>query len=113
MNIKMSGSASVTIDGKTFTGTNINIENGKVIVDGKKQDGDLVGDINVTVEGDVKELRNGSGKVIAKNVGTLSTGSGNVSCVDVKGSVSTGSGNVNCREVGGSVRTGSGNINRK
>ena len=43
MNITMGGSGKITVDGKTFTGNNVSIVNGQVIVDGKTQDGSLTG----------------------------------------------------------------------
>jgi len=113
MNINMSGSGRVVIDGKEFTGNNIQIRNNKVIVDGKTQDGELVGDVNVTVHGDVELLENGAGDVTAHNVHELSTGSGDVKCGDVSGSIKTGSGDVVCGKVSGSIRTGSGDVSHR
>lgn len=110
MRIQMKGSSKVTIDGRTFEGSNVSIVNGKVTVDGVVQDGSLVGEINVTVEGDVEVLKNASGEVHARNVGSVQTGSGDVTCGDVEGSVSTMSGDVTCGEVGGGVTTMSGDI---
>ena len=107
----MRGSGSVTIDGKTFTGNNVTIVNGRVIVDGKTQDGELVGPITVTVNGDVESLENHAGNVTANNVGEISTGSGDVKCLDVSGSIRTGSGDIICGAVNGNIRTGSGDVN--
>ena len=113
MNIKMTGNGRVVVDGREFVGNNVSIKNGKVIVDGKTQDGELVGDINVTVHGDVQLLVSGSGSVTAESVGEISTGSGDVNCANVAGSIRTGSGDVDCSHVGGSVRTGSGDVNHR
>ena len=113
MNINMSGTGSVTIDGKKFTGNSFQVKNGKVIIDGKTQDGELVGDINVTVHGDVELLENGSGNVKAENVGEINTGSGDVECAYVSGSIRTGSGDVECGKVNGSIRTGSGDVSHR
>lgn len=112
MNIQMNN-GSVTIDGKSFKGNSVVVTNGKVIVDGVTQDGELTGDINVTVHGDVQVLENQSGNVTANNVGEVNTGSGDVTCKDVQGSVRTGSGDVVCGNVGGSVRTGSGDVSHR
>lgn len=106
----MSQAGSVNIDGKSFSGRSIVIENGKVTVDGVTQDGSLTGDINVTVDGDVEKLELAYGKVECKNVGSVATQSGDVECHDVSGSVSTMSGDVDCGRVGGSVSTMSGDI---
>ncbi|MEL7440909.1 MAG: hypothetical protein AAGJ58_20680 [Pseudomonadota bacterium] len=109
MNISMKN-GSVTIDGKTFNGSNISISNNKVIVDGVVQGGELVGDVNVVVHGDVDQLTNTSGKVEAKSVGNVKTVSGDVSCGNVSGSVQTVSGDVNCGDIKGSVKTVSGDV---
>lgn len=114
MNINLTGNSSISINGQTFTGNNISIINGEVIVDGKAEQHNkgLTGDIHVVVNGDVENLQNGSGSITAQNVGTISSGSGKIKCGDVAGSVKTGSGNVFCGNVNGSVRTGSGDINQ-
>ena len=52
---------SVDIDGRSFSGRDISINsNGKVIVDGIEQDGQLVGNVTVTVNGDAESIHNGS-----------------------------------------------------
>ena len=113
MNINMSGSGRVVIDGKEFSGSNISINGNKVTVDGKVQDGDLIGDINIVVHGDVNIIENRSGNVTAQNVGEINTGSGDVECAAVSGSIRTGSGDVECGAVSGSIRTGSGDVNHR
>lgn len=100
----------VTIDGKSFTGSNISINNNKVIVDGVVQDGELIGDVNVVVHGDVELLENTSGTIKAGNVGQVKTVSGDVDCCDVSGNVQTVSGDVNCGNINGSVKTVSGDV---
>ena len=112
MNIDMKG-GHVVIDGRKFEGKNITINNGKVIVDGVSQDGELSGTVNVSVHGDVERLENNSGNVTAENVGDISTGSGDVTCSSVSGSIRTGSGDVECGSVGGSIRTGSGDVTHR
>lgn len=102
----------VTIDGKTFTGRNVQINNNKVVVDGVTQDGELVGDITVTVHGDVETLSNTNGKVNAVNVGSVTTTNGDVTCQTVKGNVRTTNGDVKSRIVGGTVNTVNGDITR-
>jgi hypothetical protein len=102
----------VVIDGKEFRGNNVSIINGKVTVDGIKQDGELVGDINIVVHGDVERIENSSGVVKANNVGNIKTQSGDVECSAVSGSVQTMSGDVTCGDIKGSVSTMSGDIIR-
>ncbi len=103
-------SGNCVIDGRSFAGNNICISNGVVTIDGVVQDGELSGDINVTVNGNVDVLENQVGTITAHNVGEATAGSGDINCNNVSGSVSTGSGDIRCGSVGGNVRTGSGDI---
>lgn len=109
MNLNMRN-GKIVIDGREFHGSNVTISNGKVTVDGVVQDGELSGPISVTVHGDVQSLENHAGNVTAKNVGDISTGSGDVKCENVSGSIRTGSGDVVCGTVSGNIRTGSGDV---
>ena len=111
MKINMKGSSSrVVIDGKEFVGRSISINGNTVEIDGVKQNGTLVGDINIEVHGNAESLSNESGQVNADNVGTLSTMSGDVICNDVLGSVKTMSGDVRADKISGSVSTMSGDV---
>lgn len=112
MNLNMRN-GRIVIDGREFHGNNVTINNGKVTVDGVVQDGELSGPITVTVHGDVQSLENHSGNVTAQNVGEISTGSGDVKCGNVSGSIRTGSGDVECGTVGGNIRTGSGDVSHR
>ena len=103
----------IVIDGREFRGSSVSIQNGKVTVDGVTQKGDLVGDVNITIHGDVERLENSQGKVIANNVGSIDTQSGDVECGDVTGSVQTMSGDVECESIGGSVSTMSGDVRHR
>ena len=114
MRLNMRSSNKVTIDGRAFTGNNVQINSqGTVIVDGVEQKGNLVGVINVTVEGDVEKLENTSGNVKANQVGAIRTVSGDVECGDASGDVTTVSGDVVCSSISGSVKTVSGDVNKK
>ena len=111
MKVKMKNdNGAVGINGHSFSGRNIQIDSNKVIVDGVTQDGDLVGEITVTVYGDVDSLHTSSGDVKAESVNKISTEAGSVVCGNVSGSVSTQSGAVVCGSVSGSINTMSGNI---
>ena len=89
----------MTINGKTYSGNNIIISNGKVIVDGAEQSEVLEHNIVVNVTGDVQSLE---------------TTSGDVQCESVSGDVKTVSGDVNVRgNVAGNVKTVSGDISYK
>lgn len=110
MNLSMK-SGKIVIDGKEFVGSNIQISGNKVIIDSVTQDGELVGDINITINGDVKSIENTSGVVSASNVGSVKTVSGDVYCADVSGDVKTVSGDVKATKIIGKVNTVSGDIN--
>ena len=103
-------SGHVVVNGKRYQGRNVTIINGRVTIDGVTQDGELTGDINVVVNGDVDSIENECGSVTAQNVGSINTQSGDVRCGDVSGSIQTMSGDVTCKAVKGSVRTMSGDI---
>ena len=110
MNISMK-SGSVTINGKSYAGKNIIINNGKVIVDGVEQSEVLEHRITVNVVGEVDTLETTSGDVnVSGNVGSLQTTSGDIECQDVSGNVQTVSGDVDCGRVNGNVKTVSGDI---
>lgn len=114
MKISMRGGSSrVQIDGKTFIGNNVVIDGNKVIIDGQVQDGELIGDVNITVHGDVESLSLSSGTVKANKAGRIQTHSGDVECGDVNGSVSTMSGSVECGNISGSVSTMSGSVKHR
>lgn len=115
MNINMK-SGTVSINGRSYTGTSVSIKDGKVIVDGKPQDGaPLAGPISVQVMGDCNLIECGSGDVTVSGTvrGDVKTISGDVRCGDVGGGIQAISGNVNCGHVAGSTHTVSGNINKK
>jgi hypothetical protein len=113
MKITMRSSGSVVVDGKTFVGNNVVIDGNKVNIDGEVQEGELVGDVNVTVHGDVESLSLSSGTVRANKAGRIQTQSGDVECGDVNGSVSTMSGSVECGNISGSVSTMSGSVKHR
>lgn len=110
MNLTMKN-GKIEIDGKTFTGSNIQINGCKVIVDGVTQDGELVGDINITVDGDVESITNTHGSVSAKNVKNIKTVHGDVVCGDVSGDVKTTHGDIKSNSIKGSATTTFGDIN--
>lgn len=103
--------SSIRINNNTYSGKNIQIINGKVIVDGQDVT-PVEKEIYITVDGPVQNLKVDACSTITINgdVETVETGSGDVSCGNVKTDVTTGSGDVECKEIGGSVRTGSGNV---
>lgn len=88
--------STVVINGVTYSGTNVSIVNGKVVVDGATQDQQLIGVVNVVVNGDANEVNTVSGDVsINGSVGSVSSVSGDVNVRGgVTGSVSTVSGDI-------------------
>ena len=110
MNLTMKNGKCV-IDGKSFSGSNIQINGNKVIVDGVTQEGELVGDINVTVHGDVEMLENTNGNVKANNIGSVKTTNGKVTGDEISGDVTTVNGDVTARKILGKVTTVNGDIN--
>ena len=110
MNLTMKN-GNCTIDGKSFSGSNIQINGNKVVVDGVVQNGELVGDINITVDGDVGSIENTNGTVSALNVGSVKTTNGNVTCSDVSGDVKTTNGDIKAKKINGKVTTVNGDVN--
>lgn len=105
-------SSSITINNKTYSGNNIVITNGKVIINGKDVTPDGK-EINIKVEGNITDLKvDACNKVqITGDVSLVQTKSGDVDISgNVNGSVQTMSGDVDCGNVGGSVSTMSGDI---
>ena len=119
---------TMTINGRTFTGSNIYMNNGRILVDGLdvtdetgvdmksileiKVTGDVenvTSDKSINVVGNVKGDIDAEGSVNCNAVGGSIRAGGSVSCDDVNGNVEAG-GSVNCDDVGGSVKAG-GSVN--
>lgn len=120
---------TMSINGRSFTGNNLTMRNGRIILDGVDVTDDtgvdpktileikLTGDLesldcdkSVTVIGQVKGNIDARGSVNCDNVGGDIKAGGSVNADDVKGSVYA-NGSVNCDDVGGSVQAG-GSVNR-
>ena len=117
--------STIKINGKVYSGNNITIQNGKVIIDGKTTESNEK-IINIIVEGnietlkvdfcetikanDVKTLITTSGDVTCNNVNSVETTSGDIECNDVNGNVTSTSGDINCKSIKGNCRTVSGDI---
>ena len=112
---------SLTVNGTSynFSGNNMVISNGKVMVNGKDitdlNDIDQK-EITIVIESDIDYLKVDHCHSIVANayVEAIETISGSVHCAkDVCGSITTMSGSVRCKgEINGSVSTMSGNINK-
>lgn len=98
---------SVTINGKTYTGTkSISVRNNVVIIDGKKVDHGTVenGILEIHVTGVLEHLETDASVVCNDVHGDVQSG-GSVSCDNVGGTVQAG-GSVSCDNVGGSIMAG-------
>jgi len=110
------GSASVVVDGVTYSGKSVRISNGRVYVDGVEKsqlDNASSRPIEVVVNGNVESVSITHGTVnVTGDAGSAGTTSGDVYVGrDVKGSARTVSGNIKVKgKVGGSVSTVSGDI---
>lgn len=114
----------ININGRVFSGGNIVINNGRVIIDGKDAT-DAVGkpengilevrvlegiieklecDASVTC-GEVRGSVEAGGSVTADAVGGNVSAGGSVNCDDVHGNASAG-GSINCGSIGGNVMAG-------
>ncbi len=81
--------AAISINGQVYSGNNVSIINGRVIIDGIAQ-----GEVNGVVEIRVTEGL----------IGNLTTDA-SVNCSEVRGDIDAG-GSVNCGNVGGSIDCG-------
>jgi len=81
---------TIIINGKRFVGNNITIRNGKVVIDGKAQDGEMKGVVEV--------------RVIEGVLGRVECDA-SVTCGEVWGNVAAGA-SVTGENVGGSIQAG-------
>lgn len=111
MNINMKN-GKVIIDGREFTGTSFNINGNKVIIDGKQVDGELIGDVNIQAFGSVESINNPNGTVTVNgDSGNIKTIRGSVFVSGKSLDINTVSGNVTTKSCG-NVKTVSGTINK-
>lgn len=101
--------ANIKINETSFSGNNVIITNGRVIINGKEIK-NTEKQINIVVEGDIDQLKaDACDKIsVVGSVKSISTQSG-----DVDGSISTMSGDVDCGMVNGSISTMFGDIKHK
>jgi hypothetical protein len=107
--------STVVINNNTYSGNNIVISKGKVIIDGKDVTPDSK-EININIQGDINELKvDACDKLsVTGNVKNVSTKSGDIDITgNVEGSIQTMSGDVDCGNVGGSISTMSGDVKHR
>ena len=100
--------SKVTINGKTYRGNNISIQNGTVYVDGKAVDDsepDDNGILKVQITGDVGLVECDRSVTVKGNVNGDVRAKGSVRCGAIGGNVDAG-GSVRCDDVGESVDAG-------
>lgn len=102
----------ITINGQVYNGSSLSIVNGVISIDGKNVITPSEKIINISVNGNIDELRVGSCQKVevSGDVKNLQTTSGDVVCGNVTNSVQTTSGDVECDSVGGNVSTVSGDV---
>lgn len=102
----------ITINGVEYTGNNVTVCDGDVVVDFKKVHGgtNYIYE-NITIEGNVDNIKTSSGDVkVSGNVNNVSTTSGDVTTNNVQNTVTTVSGDVTADTINGAVTTISGDI---
>lgn len=106
--------AIFNINGGNFEGSNLQIKNKKIYIDGKLIEiEDKV--INITVNGNIESLKVDSCDSIdiVGNVGSCDAKNGNVKITgDVLGDVETMNGNVKCNILQGNAKSMNGNISK-
>ena len=107
--------SQIIINNKNYSGRNISVNNGNVIIDGKSIEIEEK-EINISVTGNIDSLKVTSCNElqIKGYVNTVETTSGDIDIEgNVSGNVKTVSGDVRCEYITGDVKTVSGNIRRK
>lgn len=96
---------TIQIGNKTYVGTNIQIRNGEVIIDGVKQMDKEHTVLNIVLNGEIQHFSCDQ-RVEVKGglIHDLKCG-GSVSCDDITGNVQAG-GSVSCDGIGGDVSCG-------
>ena len=97
---------SISINGKTYTGTNITINNGRVVIDSKAQEEGLTGVVEVKVTGNIGSLTcDGSATVYGNVLGNVHAQNSVEVEGDVLGDVNAGN-SVDAKSIKGNVRAG-------
>ena len=96
----------IVINGKTIrcNGSNVTIQNNRVIVDGKVISTNAIEQSDVTIYGDVENIKC-EGSASCDNVKGNINAEGSVSCDDVGGNIECG-GSVHCDSIAGDVKAG-------
>jgi hypothetical protein len=94
--VVMQGESSITINGKKFSGTNVDVVGGKTFIDGVEVVYTQLPELQIHVTGNATEVSTMSGNVtITGDAGSVSTMSGDVSVGEsIHGTCSTMSGDI-------------------
>jgi len=106
----------ITINGVTYKGNNIVVNNNKVIIDGVKVDTKDYKEINIVVSGNLNSLEVDSCNTISigGHCEDIETTNGDVDVSgDVHGNVKTTNGDVTAKSIIGKVKTTNGDISCK
>lgn len=101
---------SIEVNGTSYSGSNISINNGEVVVDGKIMEQTLTGVVHVTVIGDIETLNNENGNVTANLIKNVNTTNGDIKADVIEGAVSTVNGDVSSLKITGNVSSVNGDI---
>jgi len=95
----------VQINGKTYSGNNVVMNNGTIIIDGVQVDGDFSGSAPIQMSGDIESLSTDGSATVNGNVDGNVNAGGSVKCGNVSGSANAG-GSVKCGDIKGSAMAG-------
>jgi hypothetical protein len=98
----------ISINGKTYTGNNITIKNGNVIIDGKNVESKDNSDekIVIQLEGNFNNFKCDESIIVKGNIKADNIEvSNNIQCDDVVGDINAGK-NVQCDDVAGDINAG-------
>lgn len=102
---------TIEVNGKKYSGNNVYISKGKVIIDGVVQDEIVNQPVNITITGSCGSIKNDVGDIRCGDVnGNVTNSVGDVSCKNVKGNVSNSTGDISCSKIEGNATTSVGDI---
>jgi hypothetical protein len=104
----------ININGKSYSGNNIVVNNNQVIIDGKNVTDEHKDNkvINITVNGNLNVLDVDVAETVTVNgeCGNVEVVNGNINCGNVKGGVKTVNGDVEAGYVEGGISTVNGDV---
>jgi DUF4097 and DUF4098 domain-containing protein YvlB len=104
----------VTINGKSYSGKNVTINNGNILIDGKPVGNDAsTPHVYITLQGNIDSLQVDSCNSlrVEGDCGTIKSNAGDITISgNVSGDVKTMSGDVRCGNVSGSISSMSGDV---